>query len=375
MDEVFPYLEKVLQKVEAIGPRLSTSFQEAEFARWLEGELYKMDFVVEKEDFKALSTYSFFYCGIWGMFLGAFCLLWFSRWLALPLALFALLLTYCNLNTVPLLATLLTRRKSVNVLAKNTDSPRFVLCAHLDSARTSLFFSPRLVVSPRLSLLFNIASSVWVAVVVLLYAFLGYGWLRWLGLPASLYLLFLFVLHFHREFCMPPSPGANDNGSGVAVALELASRLQKANLPFWVLFTGAEESGTFGALHFWERHKDLLRSGVSVINLDNLGAGRLTLASMEGMWEVFASSEDLRREIKAAALEKGITLLERPYLGLSTDATVFLKRGGKAVTIIGLDERGLPPNWHWVTDTLENLHRPSLKNAVVMLEEWAKRHV
>jgi len=375
VDEVFPYLEKVLQKVGAIGPRLSTSFQEAEFARWLEEELYKMDFVVEKEDFKALSTYSFFYCGIWGMFLGAFCLLWFSRWLALPLVLFALFLTYCNLNTIPLLATSFTRRKSVNVLAKNTDSPRFILCAHLDSARTSLFFNPRFAVSPRLSLLLNIVSSIWVTVVVLLYAFLGYGWLRWLGWPAFLYLLFLFVLHLHREFWMPPSPGANDNGSEVAVALELASRLKKTGLPFWVLFTGAEESGTFGALYFWKKYRELLQDGVPVINLDNLGAGRLTLASMEGMWEIFTSWEDLRREIKAAALGKGITLLERPYLGLSTDATVFLKRGGRALTIIGLDERGLPPNWHWVTDTLENLHRPNLKNAVVMLEEWAQRHV
>jgi len=375
VDEAFPYLERTLEKVKVVGPRLSASPAEADFARWLGDELRKMQLTVEEEEFRALSTYSFFYCGIWGLFMVAFLLLWFSNWLAVPLALFALFLTYCNLNTVPLLATLFTRKKSLNVLARNTDSPRVILCAHLDSARTSLFFDPRFAVSPRLSLLLTILASVWMTVVVLLYAVLGYPWLRWLGVPAFMYLGFLFVLHVHRECCMPPSPGVNDNGSGVAVALELAFRLKKMNLPFWVLFTGAEESGTFGALHFWKRYKSLLQSRIPVINLDNLGAGRLTLATLEGMWEIVASPEDLCREIKAAALEKGITLLERPYLGLSTDATVFLKRGGRAVTMIGLDERGLPPNWHWITDRLENLHRPNLEQAVIVLEEWAKRYV
>ena len=45
----------------------------------------------------------------------------------------------------------------------------------------------------------------------------------------------------------------------------------------------------------------------------------------------------------------------RIFRGLSTDATPALARGFKAVSIMAFDSAGLPVNWHWKTDTADNV--------------------
>jgi len=42
---------------------------------------------------------------------------------------------------------------------------------------------------------------------------------------------------------------------------------------------------------------------------------------------------------------------------------VPIVRGYKAMSIMAFDERGVLPNWHWPTDTVENIDRAALENA------------
>ncbi len=118
--------------------------------------------------------------------------------------------------------------------------------------------------------------------------------LSWI--PAA-YLILLSVGHIHREFFMEPSPGGNDNGSGVTVCLEVARQLANENIPFWVVFTGSEESGTNGALAFEKKYRSIIGESF-ILNCDNCGAGHLVAASKEGMWSVFNSDRRLIEQVK-----------------------------------------------------------------------------
>lgn len=83
------------------------------------------------------------------------------------------------------------------------------------------------------------------------------------------------ILIAHRE-TTHVTPGANDNGSGVAVLLELArlfSMLRpKRSLRF--IFSAAEEGGGLGIRQYVEKYIDDIKKSVkAVINLDMVGVG------------------------------------------------------------------------------------------------------
>lgn len=94
----------------------------------------------------------------------------------------------------------------------------------------------------------------------------------------------LLVLFFSKT--ANRSPGAIDNGSGVAILLSLADRLPAkispyANLVF--LATGAEEIGLAGAIRFVREDSQQLRQNRTlVVNFDGLGSGgAVTLAGLK----------------------------------------------------------------------------------------------
>lgn len=80
------------------------------------------------------------------------------------------------------------------------------------------------------------------------------------------------------------SPGANDNGTGVAVVLEVARRLADVSLPYAleIVFYGCEEAPRPGLSgHFGSRwHADQSRAAplVGVLNVDMIGVGETLYA-------------------------------------------------------------------------------------------------
>ena len=87
----------------------------------------------------------------------------------------------------------------------------------------------------------------------------------------------------------PNSPGANDNGSGVAAALVVAEELSDDELPFdlRIVLFGSEEIGLNGSFAYvgglgeGESEKIL-----AMINLDVVGTGELTGIGTERMVEM-----------------------------------------------------------------------------------------
>jgi hypothetical protein len=142
------------------------------------------------------------------------------------------------------------------------------------------------------------------------------------------------------------SPGASDNGTAVAILLELiryykANPIGIANLTF--LFTSAEESGLTGAYVYAKELKDnpqIDKQNLFVINWDlaglpgnvmvNTGVGipkRLTSPTMSRLLDVIAKEADL--PVKQAYLP----------VGGWTDALPFTHYGFEAITISGVTSK------------------------------------
>lgn len=355
-----------LAKLKELGPRPSASRKEREFLRFVRETLASFGLAVEWDEFRVPSTYTWSYLVLWlGLAQAGLLSKTFPLWSATS-SLMLLFVEYWELATFPIISRLFRFRTSANVVGKWGENPEVVIVAHADSATPSIFFHPRFVMNPRISLLLFVASSLIVTGSSILSALFATRVWWWIALFPSLYLLFLALGHIHRELGMRPSPGGNDNGSGVAVALELSRILREKGIPFLVAFTGAEESGTWGALRLAEKYGSLLR-GKPIVNLDNIGKGTLTVATKEGMWKIYDAAPSLLKEFQELRVS---SLAFRPYLGLSTDATPLLARGFEAVTVIALGENGLPVNWHWHTDTVEAVDRENLNQAVNLVTTW-----
>ena len=122
----------------------------------------------------------------------------------------------------------------------------------------------------------------------------------------------------------------------------------------WFVATGAEEVGTVGMQAFLAAYGDELRDAL-IINLDNVGAGQLSWVTDEGMARRYRANARLIGLAKRVSRDCEILVKPRSYKGLSTDATPALARGFKALTLMGFDSAGLPINWHWKTDTSDQI--------------------
>ena len=342
---------------ETIGPRGSCTEAEKKAANYIKTELDQLNLDLKEEQFKAVTSFSWVF-GLIDLLLIIAALLFPTRPnRGLVLALFAFIAFILEASTFPFLSHLIPKKSSQNLVARiparSKPIRKVIITAHYDSSRSALNFSPKLVKGFRRSYLLLVGAM---ATEVCLYALAVFTplspLLLWLlSLPCVLYILITFLTLLHREIVGQYTPGANDNASGVAVLLEVAKILTRFPLittEVTLVATGAEESGTNGALAFLRRHRPT--KDTYVINLDNLGIGRLTAVTAEGILGTKAASPELLSLAKSVAAEKILDLRFAPYKLLTTDGTVFLMRNYPTVSLMAFDEEGLLPNWHWPTD-------------------------
>jgi len=134
----------------------------------------------------------------------------------------------------------------------------------------------------------------------------------------------LFVSHYDT---VPNSPGANDDGVGVAAMLEMARALASApRLKHGVilLFTDGEETGLLGARAFLDEHP-MAKNVSAVINLEARGSGGPAV-----MFETGKGNRRLIREFASAApkpVAHSFSYEIYKLLSNDTDFSVFKKAG------------------------------------------------
>jgi Zn-dependent M28 family amino/carboxypeptidase len=130
------------------------------------------------------------------------------------------------------------------------------------------------------------------------------------------------------------SPGARDNGTGVAGALAAAEAVRGSDTGF--LITGAEEFGLVGARIFAAGRPGAITGSV-VVNLDTIDQeGQLALVSHD------ARGTELARQVAPGLAPVGLSVrIRRLPLGILTDSVPFARRGIPALTIGRLTWRTL----------------------------------
>jgi hypothetical protein len=271
----------------------------------------------------------------------------------------------------------LRRRSALNVLAEipPTDAPTHTLIvhAHHDAAHTGLVFHPAIAklaarVGGRvIERIGGTPAPMWGAaagpVLVALGAGLGRRRIRRLGAALSAAYAAAMWDIAHRGVV----PGANDNLSGVAALLMVADALARSpcrHLRVRLLSTGSEESFLEGMQAFGARHFDELPTdSTTFLCLESVGSPELMLLSGEGLLRLHRYPGEPRQMLERLADREGLVLHKPFRYRLATDGQLPLRAGYPTAVISSIDYYKAPSNYHWPSDSPENLCLGTLADA------------
>jgi Zn-dependent M28 family amino/carboxypeptidase len=168
------------------------------------------------------------------------------------------------------------------------------------------------------------------------------------------------------------TPGANDNATGVATVLELASRLREDRLPgteVLLVFPGGEEVGNAG-MRAWikgdGRRLDAART--LVINLDSLGSGGyLVAARREGLTGRLASGDTELAMNVASSVGIDLRVVSFPN---TCDTSIARHTGMHAISLLSYED-GWIRNLHLKSDTVDQIGWNTVRDAVTLTEQLA----
>lgn len=282
----------------------------------------------------------------------------------------------------------LPRRTTVNVhaeLGPEGAERTVVLVAHHDAAHSGLAFHPELARWPLrrwpklLERSNTTPGTLWAAfigpVAVALGGLLGLRVLRRTGAWISA----AFATAMADIGLRDTVPGANDNLTGVAAVVSLGRALRDdlpPGLRLILLSTGSEESFSEGMQAWGRRHfPELPRESTDVICIDTVGSPRLLLLEGEGMLGIHEYPKDLIALIHGCAEDLGVQVVPDLRFRNATDGVIALLAGYRTATLGSVDEFKIPANYHWPTDTAENVDYGTLADCVRLCEAVVRKLV
>lgn len=280
----------------------------------------------------------------------------------------------------------LPQRPTHNVVAQAGDQDArrtLLIVAHHDAARTSLLFHPRPMraLADRFPGLYGRVNTtpalMWPVVagpsLVALAALLG----RPRALAAGTALSAGTVASMAEIGAHGTVPGANDNLTGVAALLGVARALADepiAGLRVLLVSTGSEESLMEGMRAFGRRHfPSLPRESTHVLCVDTVGSPHLLMLEGEGMLWMNEYPPAFKALVRACADEAGVELWSGLRFRNATDGLIALRAGYPTVMLGSCDRYKLPTNYHWPTDTAENVDFSTVRDAVALCTAVARR--
>jgi Zn-dependent M28 family amino/carboxypeptidase len=172
-------------------------------------------------------------------------------------------------------------------------------------------------------------------------------------------------------------PGANDNGTAVILLLALARRLlaePTTSTRVILLSAGSEESFSEGMKAFGERHfAELPTDTTFFCCVDTLGSPTLNVLRGEGFLRMHEYPADALALIDGLADELQIPTVPNLRLRNGTDGLEPLCAGYPTVTLCSVTDLKQPANYHWATDTAENVDYGTLSDAIRLVEALIRR--
>ncbi|MCA9416314.1 MAG: M20/M25/M40 family metallo-hydrolase [Candidatus Omnitrophica bacterium] len=175
------------------------------------------------------------------------------------------------------------------------------------------------------------------------------------------------------------SPGANDNLSGVFIALGLARhfgrtdrRLDRTEIAF--LITGSEEAGLRGAKHFVKKnHANGSDIETVFVTLDTFRDEDFLAIYTKDMNGTVTHDARLSRLMKEAGLDCGWDLPYSTVTVGSTDAAAFTQGGMHAVALAAMNPK-CAPFYHTRRDHWDNMSAECLRKTIQVVMKAIDRY-
>lgn len=126
----------------------------------------------------------------------------------------------------------------------------------------------------------------------------------------------------------------------------------------WFVALGSELSGNAGMKAFLREHAQELRGSV-IVNLEALGAGKLSFIESEGAYVSKKPSSRMKRYLKKAGQTSGVSAAKAKMEWRDSAASLAMKHGLQAMSLVGMDG-GKPAMMAQGDDVLENIDAETL---------------
>jgi hypothetical protein len=171
-------------------------------------------------------------------------------------------------------------------------------------------------------------------------------------------------------------PGANDNGTGCVALLELARTLAErpTGSARVVFLSTSEEALCEGMGLFFDRHgHELPVDRTFFLCLDTIGSPNLCVLRGEGMLRLRDYPAASLELLDSTAAELGIDLVPNLRLRNATDGIFPLAAGYQCASVASCNDLKNPSNYHWPTDTADNVDLGTLAGGIRLAEAVIRR--
>src|SRR5215207_540086 len=171
-------------------------------------------------------------------------------------------------------------------------------------------------------------------------------------------------------------PGANDNATGVAVLVAIARALaERPTESVRVMLVSTSEEALCEGMHaFARRHfAELPAESTFFLSIDTVGSPHLLVLRGEGMIRMREYPARSLAVLDELASDLGIRLFPNLRLRNATDGIYPLAAGYECASLCSCTDLKQPANYHWPTDTPENVDYGTVAEAVRLAEALVRR--
>ena len=106
------------------------------------------------------------------------------------------------------------------------------------------------------------------------------------------------------------------------------------------------------------------RTSTSFLCLDTVGSPELVLIEGEGFLRMYEYPSQQKERVAAAARDAGVHVRRGIRFTFATDGLIPLRQGYQVASIGSVTEHLVPANYHWPTDTADNVDYASVADSV-----------
>ncbi|MDO4854250.1 MAG: hypothetical protein Q4A43_02350 [Coriobacteriia bacterium] len=169
-----------------------------------------------------------------------------------------------------------------------------------------------------------------------------------------------------------PLDSSDDPAAEISQAMQHINEFRHPGIDteVWFVGLGSEIGSNSGMRAFFDAHKDELE-GAIIVNLQTLGAGRLSLIDKEGVLFPVKPSSRVKRFMRQAAERSKVSYGTAQLLSVETPGSFAIRRGYQAFSIVGVKD-GKPAYYAEKDDVLDNIDVQSLEDASSFVMELLK---